>query len=122
MGKIFLFEDEDGQAYYLIKYLSKYYTVYHFSSVAELDIDDVLEQDYSLFLLDIMGKKDNKEGLIFAKKLREAGIFTPIIFTTALGVLPEVINQAYEIGDCKVLVRPHSMGALGSQIKDSLGE
>jgi DNA-binding response OmpR family regulator len=123
MKRIFLFEDERGMSYYLKDILlGEGYDLVSCSSVMDIEINNARFSVFDLFLLDIMGSKEPEEGLIFAERLRQSGIKTPIVFSSSILVKPEVRSRVQAIDNSRLLTRPHSCQSLINEIRELLGE
>lgn len=121
MKKIFLFEDEIGLAYYFKEGLkSAGYDVYLLKTVAGLAVDSNWNDEFSMFILDIMGDQKEDEGLEFAERLRKEKIKIPIIFSSVLLIKPELIDRAQRVENSDHLVRPHSIKSLLEKIHQLL--
>jgi CheY-like chemotaxis protein len=122
--RILFFEDEKGHQYIMKTALEGAgYLVHPISDRNQFNISKI--NDYDLFLLDIMGKKKDDDGVIIAELIRTVNETIPIIFSTAAteaipGGTP-LHTRIRNIKNSTVLIRPHNNARLLYEINMALG-
>ena len=113
--RILLIEDEADMARYLMAGLAEHgYEVRH-CDTARAGLESAYADSCDLMIIDRM-LPDEQEGLEIVKKLREAGIKTPILVLSALASLDERVRGLREGGD-DYLTKPFAFPELLARIE-----
>ena len=113
--RILLIEDEADMARYLVAGLAESgYQVRH-CDTAQAGLESACAEPCDLMIIDRM-LPDEQEGLEIVKKLREAGIKTPILVLSALASLDERVRGLREGGD-DYLTKPFAFPELLARIE-----
>lgn len=118
MAKILLVEDDFALAMgteYSLK--AEGYTVSHAVSIDKAREALNSEPDINLILLDVMLPDGN--GFDFCREIRQGGNLVPIIFLTAVGEEPNIV-QGLELGADDYVTKPYRVKELMSRIGANL--
>jgi len=117
MNKILIIEDEKGISEFLKEGLTEENYEVDTAFDGEEGLKKALENDYDIILMDWMLPK--MQGIEVTRKIREAGIETPVIFLTAKDTVQDTI-MGLRSGANDYLKKPFSFEELLERIKVQL--
>ncbi len=111
---ILIIEDDDPTANYILKGLSGNGHVVDHASNGETGLQMALSTPYNVLIIDRM--LPNLDGLSLVKRLRALGIFTPVLFLSALGEVEHRVEGLQAGGD-DYLIKPYAMSELIARVE-----
>lgn len=112
--RILIVEDDRNIAEVIRRELVEQHYLVDIAHDGKTGEDLALSNDYDLILLDLM--LPGKDGRSVCKTLREEGVATPILMTTALGDADDVIH-GLDVGADDYLVKPFHTGVLLARVR-----
>lgn len=117
MNSILLVEDETSVASLIIRSLSEEGYEVSLAPDGTTGLSMALQNGFNLIILDIMLPGIN--GLEVCRKVREAGIQTPVLMLTALGTTQNIVT-GLDSGADDYLVKPYKLAELLARVRSMI--